>query len=315
MAAAVRLPLAQRTEAWRAARRSMVTATDLPVILGLSPFRCEADLADEKLGIAGPQPESVAMRRGAALEPLLAELYTEATGRRVRRSRGMVRHPRIEWAAASLDCTVVGEHRLVELKTTGSRQRFADGLPDDVRAQVAWGLGCTGWPVADVFVMVGDDVLPPFEVEADPALFDDLVTVAQDFRRRLAEGGPFSRDLNRVRRDHPADDGSVVSADADTAEAMRALLDVRAQIARHEETERRLVTAICDRMGDAAVLEAPGVRATWRKSRDSETTDWKALAADLLAPMGETDRSAVVARFTSVRPGVRPFRLASTKED
>lgn len=315
MTAAVRIPVRQRSPEWHEARRSLVTGTAIPVLLGIDPWRCEADLADEMRGLGEPRPASVAMRRGTALEPLLAELYAEATGRRVRRSHQMVRHPEIEWAAASLDCTVVGEHRLVELKTTGSRTRFADGVPDDVRAQVAWGLGCTGWPVADVFVMVGDDVLPPFEVEADPALFADLVTVAEDFRRRLAAGGPFSRDLARIRRDHPADDGSILAADADTAEAMRALLDVRASIARHEETERRLVTAICDRMGDASVLEAPGMRATWRKSRDSETTDWKALAADLLAPMGETDRSAVVARFTSVRPGVRPFRLASTKED
>ena len=314
MAAAVRLPLVQRSDAWRLARRSLVTGTDLPVILGLSPWRCEADLADEKLGLAEGQPESVAMRRGTALEPLLAQLYTEATGRRVRRSRQMVRHPQIEWAAASLDCAVVGERRLVELKTTGSRTRFADGLPDDVRAQVAWGLGCTGWPVADVLVMVGDDVLPPFEVEADPALFSDLVTVAADFRRRLAEGGPFSRSEERIRRDHPSDDGSEVEADADTAEAVRALLDVRALIARHEETEKALKTAIEARMGDAALMTGPGFRVTWKRGKDRSETDWRSLAQGLISTLSETDRQTVVALHTAVRPGMRPLRVMVSGE-
>ena len=314
MTAAVRTGLVQGTDAWREARRSLVTGTDLPVILGLSPWRCEADLADEKLGLAEGQPESVAMRRGTALEPLLAQLYTEATGRRVRRSRQMVRHPRIEWAAASLDCTVVGEKRLVELKTTGSRTRFADGLPDDVRAQVAWGLGCTGWPVADVLVMVGDDVLPPFEVEADPELFADLVTVASDFRRRLADGGPFSRDEARIRRDHPSDDGTEIEADADTAEAVRALLDVRAAIARHEDTEKALKTAIEARMGDAALMTGPGFRVTWKRGKDRSETDWRSIAADYLGTLPETDRIAVVGRHTAVRPGMRPLRVVSDKE-
>ena len=311
---AVRIPVLQGTEAWLDARRGLVTATDIPVLLGLSPYRCEADLADDKLGRAARQEPSVAMRRGKALEPLMAELYREATGQNVRRQHAMVRHHEIEWAAASLDATAPGLV-VVEFKTTGSRQRFADGLPDDVAAQVAWELGVSGYRRADVLVMVGDDVLPVFEVQPDPQLFADLVTIAEDFRRRLAAGGPFSRDLNRIRRDHPADDGTEMAADGELDEAARALLDVRAAIARHEETEKQLVRAITDRMGDAALLTGSGWHATWKATRDRTETDWRAVAESLLATLGETDRAAVVAPFTSVRRGMRPFRLvADTKE-
>lgn len=62
--------LVQRTDAWREARRSLVTATDIPVLLGLSPYRCEADLADEKMGVGEPQAENARMRIGTALEAL-----------------------------------------------------------------------------------------------------------------------------------------------------------------------------------------------------------------------------------------------------
>lgn len=309
MSRAVPVRVAQGTDAWLAYRRTAVTGTDIPVILGVSPWRCEADLADDKRGLSEPQPESVAMRRGRALEPLVADLYAEATGRAVRRSRAMWRHPRIEWAAASLDFTVVGERRIVEAKTTSSRARFADGVPDDVRAQVAWQLGVMGWPVADVAVLEGDR-LSVHEVAADEALFSDMVAIAEDFRRRLDAGGPFARDLARVRRDHPSDDGSEMAADADLDAAASALLDVRASIRRHQETEERLVRAITDRMGDAAVLTGTGWRATWRRTRDRTETDWASVAGELLAATPEPERSDAVARHTITRPGTRPFRLA-----
>ena len=308
----VRVAVEQGTAAWLDYRRTVVTATDLPVILGLSPYRCEADLADEKLG--GPtQDSTLRMRIGSALEDLIASEYEAQTGNRVRRFRTMVRHPDVEWAAASPDAMVVGEHRLVEFKRTGSRTRFADGIPQDIEAQVAWQLGCSGYPVADIAVLT-DDALTVYEQRADPVLFADLLAVAADFRARLAAGGPFARSEERIRRDHPADDGSEIEADSDTAEAVRALLDVRAAIARHEATEKALKAAIEARMGDAAVMRGPGFRVTWKRTKDSTATDWKAVADELMAPLPETDRDAVVGRHVTVRPGMRPLRVTGEKE-
>jgi len=308
------LALRQRSPEWLEGRRALITATDVAVLLGLSPYRCEADLADEKLGTGAPQDENVRMRIGSALEDLNLAEYEAATGSRAVRFRSMVRHPSIEWAAASPDARRVGDRRLIELKWTTSRTRFADGLPRDIEAQVAWQLGCTGYPLADVSVLTPDGLLPVFEVPADPGLFADLVLIAEDFRRRLAEGGPFARDAARIRRDHPADDGTEIAADGDTAEAVRALLDVRAQIARHEATEEQLKAAIQARMGDAAVLTGPGFRVTWKRTKDREETDWKSLSTGLLTTVPETERDALVGLHTTVRPGFRPLRVVADKE-
>jgi putative phage-type endonuclease len=303
----------QGSKAWLAYRRTVITGTDLPVLLGISPWSCEADLADAKLH-GTEEPATVRMRVGSYVEPLILEEYERATGRECRRHRAMVRHPEIEWAASSPDAQVVGDRRLVELKWTTSRNRFADGLPRDIEAQVQWQLGCTGMPVADVAVLTPDGLLPPFEVGADPALFADLVAVAQDFRRRLAEGGPFARSEERIRRDHPADDGTEIDADADTAEAVRALLDIRAQIARHENTEKALKAAIEARMGDAAVMTGPGFRVLWKRTKDRTETDWRAVADELMGTLPEPDRAAIVGRHVTVRPGMRPLRVTSDKE-
>jgi predicted phage-related endonuclease len=65
--------LAQGSAEWLAARRELVTASDLPVLLGISPYKCEADLADEKRGLAPEQESSLRMRMGLALEDLIAD--------------------------------------------------------------------------------------------------------------------------------------------------------------------------------------------------------------------------------------------------
>ena len=303
----------QGSEAWLAYRRTVVTGTDVPVLLGISPWKCEADLADEKR-YGTEEPATVRMRVGSFVEPLILEEYERVTGRACRRHRAMVRHADIEWAASSPDAQVIGDRRLVELKWTTSRNRFADGLPRDIEAQVQWQLGCTGLPVADVAVLTPDGLLPPFEVGADPALFADLVAVASDFRRRLAEGGPFARSEERIRRDHPADDGTEIDADADTADAVRALLDIRAHIARMEADEKALKAAIEARMGDAALMTGPGFRVVWKRTKDRTETDWRAIADELLASLAETERSALVGRHVMVRPGMRPLRVTSDKE-
>jgi putative phage-type endonuclease len=301
----------QGSPEWLAYRRTVITGTDLPVLLGISPWRCEADLAAEKLN--GTQVEStLRMRIGTALEDLAASEYEAVTGKRVRRHRAMVQHPDIPWAAASPDAQVIGERRLVEFKRTGSRTRFADGIPQDVQAQVAWQLGCVGMDVADIAVLT-DDALTVYEQPADPALFADLVAVAADFRRRLEAGGPFARSEERIRRDHPADDGTEIEADADTAEAVRALLDIRAHIARMETDEKRLKAAIEARMGDAAVMTGPGFRVVWKRTKDRTEQDWRAIAEEALAPLAETERAALVGRHVIVRAGMRPLRVTSDK--
>jgi len=310
---AVHLALEQGSDAWLEARRSLVTATDIAVLLGLSPYRCEADLAEEKLTGVG-QEASLRMRVGSAVQDLIGEEYARRTGRRIHRYHGMVRHDDIEWAAASPDFGVVGERRLVEAKRTSSRTRFADGIPQDIEAQVAWQLGITGFPVADVAVLVGDDDFAIFEQRADPALFADLVVVAEGFRARLAAGGPFARDAARIRRDHPSDDGSEMVADADIAEAVRALLATRADRKALESTEEAIESAIKARMGEVATLVGQGFRVTWRQTKSSEQVDWKSVADGLLRQLPETEAQALVGIATTVRQGFRPFRVTLDKE-
>jgi putative phage-type endonuclease len=316
-----KLHVLQGSPEWLEARRTHVTATDIPAILGISPWRCEQDVADEKTSGNGAE-STLVMRVGNALEDLIAAAYAEQTGRKVRRVRGLWESARYPWAAASPDATAAG--RLVELKWSGSRSRFAGGLPDDVEAQVRWQLLVAEAPVADVAALVvGEDAVRIFTVERDAAIEANLVDVAQDFRWRLAAGGPFAQSLDSLRRKYPGDDGTEMVADPDLAAAVLALRATRERMDELKESEERLKVAIQTRMADAAYLIGEGVvdgvvrpfRVTWKRTRDVVEVDWKAVATSLLTQLPEPDRAAVVGLHSTARSGPRPFRVAWGKED
>lgn len=316
MGAPVRIRVLQGSPEWHAARRQLITATDIPVLLGLSPWKCEADLAAEKLGQREPEESNTRMRVGSALEDLIAALYAEERGVKVRRVRGLWRSSDIAWAGASPDATVVGSSALLEIKWTGSRNRFADGLPQDVEAQARWQAMVGDVPAVDVATLtVGDDALRVFPVERDRRLEQDLVAIAADFRRRLEAGGPFEESNESLKRRYPRDNGAEMTADAELAAWVRELVGLRSQRKDISEAEERLEAAIKGRMGEVALLRGDGFRVSWKRSKDSEATDWKALAEHLMAAMPETDRAAVVGPFVTVREGARYFRVTTEKED
>lgn len=296
------------SDEWLATRRECVTGTDIPILLGVSPWKSEAALADEKRGIVEPEPESVAMRIGRAMEDIVRDEYQRETGRRLRHVRRLMRHPRYAWAAASLDFETVGERRIVEAKTTG--RRSDDEVPQDWEAQVRWQMGVAGYPVADISALYGGRELRIFTVEHDPALFDGLLDVAADFRRRLAEGGPFAHDAASLRRAYPRDDGTEIVADADLAAAVEHLWALRGQRKALEEREDILETAIKTRMGPATRLVGPDFTVVWKRTADRREVDWKSLAEVALTRYGETERAALVAEHETVREGFRPFRVS-----
>jgi putative phage-type endonuclease len=298
----------QGSDEWLVARRSSVSSTDLGVLLGLSPYRSEADLADEKLGRMERAGSTLPMRVGLALEPLIAAEYTAQTGLRLRRSHTLVRHPRIEWAVASPDFYVVGKPWLMEAKWSTS-SRWRDGLPQDVESQVQWQLGVTRRERCDVAALLGGRELAVFHVEYDDAVFDGLIDIALDFRARLQDGGPFSESLDSLKRRYPADDGSEMVADSGTADAVRTLIDVRGRRRALEADEERLEVIVKAFMADASTLVGPGWKVTWKQTKEVSTVDWKSVADGLLRQLPETERAALVGIATTVRPGFRPFRV------
>src|SRR5512135_1267475 len=124
--------IAQRTPEWLAARRVGITSTDIPVLLGLSPYKSEATLAREKAG-EDQEVDAATARRfrlGLAMEEIIRAEDEMEHGYKLRRVNRLLYHPELPWAMTSLDFERVGEKTIVEAKTSRSG-RWDDGVPQD----------------------------------------------------------------------------------------------------------------------------------------------------------------------------------------
>lgn len=95
------IELIQGSDQWKQWRMSRITATDIPIILGSSPFKTKLELWEEKLGLRPPQPLNAAMARGQALEPEARKLASDLLDIDFRPV--VMESTKYPWLAASLD--------------------------------------------------------------------------------------------------------------------------------------------------------------------------------------------------------------------
>jgi|SRR5215469_395442 len=125
---------------WLEVRRSGVTATDIPVILGLSPWDSPFALWHRKAGNLPERPDSDLFRWARYGQEYCRERWEEACG------AGMVPQEtglwRDGWRMATPDY-LAGDNAVLECKTVGSWDGWGRGdsdVPAYVRVQVEWQL-------------------------------------------------------------------------------------------------------------------------------------------------------------------------------
>ena len=112
---AEKIDLVQGSHEWLAFRKTKITATDAPVIMGVSPWKTKRQLYYEKLSDDnGSTFKSKRMQRGIDLEPLARDLFIL--------NHGYMCKPCVivkDWAMASLDGMDESRQIIVEIKCPG----------------------------------------------------------------------------------------------------------------------------------------------------------------------------------------------------
>lgn len=190
--------------AWFAARRGGITGTDLPKILGDSKYGNALSVYHDKRGDLPPDAAGEAALWGQRLEDVVAREWAQRSGVRLRRV-GVLAHRDRPWMRASLDRLLVGKREGLEVKTRSAylAHAYTDTLPDDVLAQVHWGLAVTGLDRMHVAVLIGGQQLRSFTVERDTTIEAFLITAAGAAWRAVQDGAP---------PDVEADEGGVLLA-------------------------------------------------------------------------------------------------------
>lgn len=110
-------PMLQQTPEWLEMRRKMIGASDAPVIMGVSPWKTQYQLWEEKVGVQTKTYMNSSMQRGLDLENDARMCFTRMTGIEVEPE--VIFHQDISWMMASLDGIDKSHKNIVEIKCAG----------------------------------------------------------------------------------------------------------------------------------------------------------------------------------------------------
>ncbi len=327
---ALALPARQGTPEWHATRRLGIGSSDAPIITGDAPWGDLLTLYAVKSGIIDePDIDTPATAWGKRLESVVADWFTETTGKKLRRVNRVLRSREHDWMLASLDREVVGEKALLECKT----RRFptdewgAAGsaeIPAHYLVQVQHQLAVTGYEVAYVAVLFAGSDPRHYTVPRDPALIEALVELEAEFMDCVRNGTPPD---NLIRRQHPVvplREGEI-EADATLALGIEGVYNLRREIKALQADLEKAEEAVKTILGPHTAARAGAYRAMYRQGKDQHPIRWELIAAayrkaieDHRAgtglPLADVDLDAIESLFTDTKRGNRPL-LISRKEE
>lgn len=329
-------------ESWLQDRRQGIGGSDVDDALGEPPFGCARRLAYEKLGIPADYPEDNALlfRRGADLEPLVCQRYTEETGRKVVRRPTAV-HPTVPWARVNVDREILGaadvtlttpegEKQLtdpgvgvLEVKTHAAHAYTRvkrEGLPPSHVLQLQWGMWVRNrrW---GSFAVLNPETweLVSFDVAFDPELIARIEPFVQRVWDQIQREelppklDPTDKRCLRCAWRASCQGAALAQAvlppaerdvQAERDDSLMELFTDRAEVKRTVEEYEQILELIDSRLkvaiGERGVVETDGWRAYYRIVAGRRSIDMKKLEKDF--------PDAYRACLTSTKPS-KPLRI------
>lgn len=299
-------------EKWLSVRGNGIGSSDAAVAVGISPFKSPLELWLEKTGRQAAPDLSAndAVFWGTTLEHIIATVYAERTGAKVRKVNAVLQHPEYLFMLANLDRLVLHPtdgSGILEVKTAGhhSAQFWDEGVPDSYQCQVLHQLAVTGKEWCDVAVLIGGQDFRVYRIVRDDAKISDLISreekfwqcVVQDIQPPVDGSESSGRALSSM---YPTDKGEVLDCTEDTG--MNKLFSdywaCRQQREEAEEKENLHKQQLQERLGCAKGAVLSFGKISWRKVKDSTDTDFKKLAEE---------NHELVSRYKVLKPGYRRF--------
>jgi putative phage-type endonuclease len=161
-------------------RKKYLGGSDAAAVLGLSRFKTPLAVWGEKTGNLIPEDisEKLQVKLGNKLEATVCELFSEETGKKVRRVNETIFHPKYPFIGANIDRRVVGEDSILEVKTTSSwkyREWSDQEIPQEYLIQVLHYLAVTGAKKGYIACLIGNTKFVWKEVTRDEKLINDLI--------------------------------------------------------------------------------------------------------------------------------------------
>lgn len=316
------------SEAWLAARRGGLGASEVPAIMGLDKYKSGLDIWLEKRGLAEHRPSSPQATVGRFAEPMIAEMYAAQCEVQLIEVE-TARHHEVQILSASADRMAVDAKRnpmcLVEIKNRGGLpQGWGDAgtdlIPESVAVQVHVQMACYQMERADVAALLGGNDFRIYTLHRNAEIEASILEYCADWWARHIVGeaepaldGPNVADyLAKKFRSHTSEVVRVTSADP-VALWLETLADAQAAKKDAEAKYERAANEVKAFVGDRYAVEGPAGKAIWTLAKDSQKVNYEQAARELYraAGMPEAEWEQYLATFTTTKPGSRSFRFTA----
>ena len=166
-------------------RMKYIGGSDIAAIMGQSRWKTPYRLWAEKTGkIEVPDlstNESVEM--GTRLEQFVADLFSEKTGKAVRKQSKMYQHKDYPYLVAHVDRLITSSDELLECKTCSAYklEEWENKIPREYVLQVIWYLGITGRKRGWIACLIGGQKFDYKVIDFDEELFNLMIERAVKF--------------------------------------------------------------------------------------------------------------------------------------
>lgn len=170
-------------EEWLKHRQAGIGGSDASCIAGLNPWKSAIQLYMDKKEEDPQEVKSLRMELGNRLEGLVAELFTEETGLKVRNVNGILKNDKYPYALANIDRAIVGGKAFLECKTTNSYalKEWEEGVPAHYEIQCLHYMAITGATHCYIAALIGNSDFIWHKIERDEETIDYLMQIEKDF--------------------------------------------------------------------------------------------------------------------------------------
>ena len=276
-------------EEWLAERKKSIGGSEAGSVIGMNPYCSAYTLWAEKTGRIPEFEGNLTTTVGAYLEDLVAHLFEEETGKKVRRENYILYNEKYPFAHATIDRRVIGEDAVLEIKTTNSVPimraiRGSQDFPEAYLCQCYHYLAVTECKVCYLAVLINCRELKIYALERDEDEIAALMQAEKEFWTEYVEKNvPPAPDGS----DSTADTISALYPDSDGSEcdltAYEQWLEERMILDHQINDLKKLKEEADNRVKDYMMAsergESPHYKVTWKEQTRS-TFDHKAFHAD-----------------------------------
>jgi putative phage-type endonuclease len=303
----------QNKEEWLTLRKGYIGGSDAGAVIGLNPYKSAYTLWAEKTGRIPEFEGNIITKVGSYLEDLVAQMFTEETGKAVRRKNRILVNEEYPFACADVDRLVVGEKAILECKTTNSPvavKKFKNGeYPEAWYCQMTHYLAVTGYEKAYLAVLVECRDFKVFELNRDEDEIAFLMNSEKDFWDMVKQDTPpvadglasTSETLATLYPNSNTENVNLHNYENDLAE----YLAISAQVKALETRKDELANKVKDFLKEAGKGESERYKVSWTTS-ERKSFDTKRFAQE----HQDIDLNQYYKVSTS-----RTFRVSEKKED